>query len=61
MTNMYTDRLYNAVLRFEHIIYCATGCKVELYLHRKHYADRVLAYNKYLERHYPEWFTDNVL
>lgn len=49
------------VLRLEHIIYCATGCRVELLLHKKYYAYRVAHYNEYLRQQYPEWYNDNVL
>jgi len=55
------DAIYNFILEVEHFIFCVTGCRIELYLHRKYYEDRALRYENYLRRHYPEWFTDNIL
>lgn len=41
-------RFCKSLLRLEHIIYCATNCKVEFLLHKKYYAHCEQVYNKYL-------------
>lgn len=38
-----------SIIRFEHIIYCATNCKVELFLHK--------AWYKYLAKKYDEYYS----
>ena len=41
-------KVYKALLRVEHNIYCATDCKVELFLHRSYYERRKKQYEEYL-------------
>lgn len=38
-----------AILRFEHIIYCATDCRVEFLLHRQYYKYAAKTYNTFLQ------------
>lgn len=38
-----------AILRFEHIIYCATDCRVEFFLHRQYYKYAAKTYNTFLQ------------
>ena len=42
-------RFLNKLLRFEHIIYCATNCKIELLLHKKYYEHRRKKYDSYIQ------------
>lgn len=41
-------RFCKSLLRLEHIIYCATDCKIEFLLHKKYYAHCEKVYNEYL-------------
>ena len=41
-------RFCKSLLRLEHIIYCATNCKVEFLLHKKYYAHCEKVYTEYL-------------
>ena len=43
-------RFLKWLLRLEHILYCATGCRVELGIHRGYYRARKEKYNQYLDR-----------
>lgn len=40
-------RTVAAIIRFEHIIYCSTNCKISLPLHKQYY--------KWCEKHYMEY------
>ena len=42
-------RFLNKLLRLEHIIYCATNCKIELLLHKKYYEHRRKKYDSYIQ------------
>ena len=42
-------RFLNKLLRFEHIIYCATNCKIEFLLHKKYYEHRRKKYDSYIQ------------
>ena len=41
-------RFCKSLLRLEHIIYCATNCKIEFLLHKKYYAHCEKVYTEYL-------------
>ena len=41
-------RFCKSLLKLEHIIYCATNCKVEFLLHKKYYAYCKKVYTEYL-------------
>lgn len=41
-------RFCKSLLKLEHIIYCATNCKVEFLLHKKYYAYCEKVYTEYL-------------
>ena len=40
--------IVKTILRVEHIIYCSTDCKLELYLHKSYYDWRRRQYEEYL-------------
>lgn len=48
--NRFIAKFLQKQLRLEHIIYCATDCKIELPLHKWYYDMREKKYNSYLER-----------
>lgn len=41
-------KIVETIIRFEHLIYCATDCKVELPLHKRYYQHRREVYENYL-------------
>lgn len=41
-------KIVETIIRFEHFIYCATDCKVELLIHKKYYQHRREVYENYL-------------
>ena len=43
--------LFKKILRLEHIIYCATNCKVEFLIHKAYYELRKQKYEDYLLAH----------
>lgn len=49
------SKIVNAIIKVEHIIYCATDCKVEFFLHRSYYNYRKERYQKYIQRHHQDW------
>ena len=42
-------RFCKSLLKLEHIIYCATNCKVEFLLHKKYYEHRRKKYDSYIQ------------
>lgn len=42
------EKIERIIVKFEHSIYCATDCKVELPLHKRYYQHRRRVYEKYL-------------
>lgn len=48
MMKKFLSQLLKRQLRLEHIIYCASGCKIELPLHKSYYKYRRDQYQKYL-------------
>lgn len=41
-------KIAETIIRFEHSIYCATDCKVELPIHKRYYQHRREVYEDYL-------------
>lgn len=41
-------KILETIIKFEHFIYCATDCKVELPLHKRYYQYRREVYENYL-------------